>query len=88
MTSAAPAVEYCCCCSCRAFYRRRPFDGWQLRLFPRATFDERASSGGQPDSAPLPDPDAPAFSLADVSAPFSRSVETSARGTKPETFHV
>jgi hypothetical protein len=87
MTGQVPAVEYCCCSSCRAFYRQRPFDGWQLRLFPRAAF-ENGSSGGQPVAAPLPDPDAPVLAGTDVSAPSSRSVETRARGMKPENAHV
>ena len=49
-----------------------------------------ASSGGRPDAAPLPDPDAQADALASVSAPEGRSVETrlpmqrGARGHKPE----
>ena len=35
-----------------------------------------ASSGGEPDAAPLTDPDAPAVTAADVSAPQGRPVET------------
>lgn len=44
-----------------------------------------ASSGERPVSPPLPDPDAPACSSADVSAPEGRSSRRSARGRKPET---
>ena len=39
-----------------------------------------ASSGGEPDAAPLTVPDAPAAVTADVSAPQGRTVEKSARG--------
>lgn len=51
-----------------------------------------ASSGGRPDAAPLPDPDAPADAPAGGSAPEGRPVETrrqmprGARGRKPETI--
>lgn len=45
-----------------------------------------ASSGGEPEAAPLTDPDAPAVTAADVSAPQGRPVETCARGRKPETM--
>lgn len=69
--------------------------------YGRVTADDRqidledaiasSSSGGEPDAAPLPDPDAPATVIADVSAPQGRPVETrasmarGARGRKPET---
>ncbi len=44
------------------------------------------SSGGEPDATPLTDPDTPTCSSAGVSAPKGRSVETRARGRKPETM--
>lgn len=46
------------------------------------------SSGGQPEAAPRPDSDAPAADPAGVSVTYGRSVETNARGQKPETVHV
>ncbi|WP_206432194.1 hypothetical protein [Sphingomonas sp. ABOLF] len=53
-----------------------------------------ARSGGEPDAAPLPVPDAPAVAAASESAPKGRSVETrrrmprGAHGRKPENTHA
>jgi hypothetical protein len=52
-----------------------------------------SSSGGEPEAAPLPVPDAPAASNAGVSASSAahrdmRFNARDARGRKPETFHV
>jgi hypothetical protein len=53
-----------------------------------------ARSGGEPEAAPLPDPDALATVTASVSVPQGRPVETraamrrGARGRKPEPAHV
>ncbi len=47
-----------------------------------------ASSGGEPDAAPLPDPDAPTAGAVDVSAPKAAQSRQRARGRKPEHAHV
>lgn len=41
-------------------------------------------SGGAPEAAPLPDPDAPAVAAADVSAPKAAQSRQHARGRQPE----
>lgn len=45
-------------------------------------------SGDQPEAIPLSDSDAPTADPVGVSVTNRRSVETNARGTKPETAHV
>jgi hypothetical protein len=79
--SGAIAPEPCVCSECKALDRAHPRDGVQLRLVP-------TSSGGEPDAAPLPDPDAPADTAAGASEPKAARSRLSARGRKPETHHV
>jgi len=80
------SVDACVCGACLHLNIRFPGEGYQLRL-------PVTSSGEQPEALPLPDPDAPAATTADVSAPYGRPVETSAhgdddaRGRKPEHVH-
>lgn len=47
-----------------------------------------SSSGGEPDAAPLTDPDAPAADTAGVSAPKAALSRQRARGRKPEHAHA
>lgn len=46
------------------------------------------SSGGEPNTAPVTDPDAPTVPAAGVSAPRAAQSRHSARGRKPEPAHV
>lgn len=47
-----------------------------------------ASSGGEPDAAPLPDPDAPAVPAAGVSAPQAARRDTRSRPNSRSIAHV